>query len=254
MKLIIGCPVYKRAWILPTWFKFIEQQTMPLSDIGFVFELGTDDDETHNVLWEWQLAHPEVSVFDAVVRDDINHETHPKSGRQWTGSKYWRMVDLRNSLLDRVMSHEPQKFFSLDSDILLEHPETLERLFNMTEHLDAVGILSYMKPGTTQYPSVMSWVNGVGNRARRADAGYPIGTIFRSDIIMAAVMMSKKVYENTKYQWHKQGEDLGWSAYATQKGYELWCASNVYGAHIMHEDHLEPYLLHGDSRSTNIFG
>ena len=62
--IIIGCPIYKRDWILPAWLYFIENQSVNLSDIGFVFELGTDDDETIGVLSAWKKHHPEVKIFD----------------------------------------------------------------------------------------------------------------------------------------------------------------------------------------------
>lgn len=253
MKIMIGCPVYKRAWILPTWFEFIEKQTVPLEDLGFVFELGTNDPETHDALWNWQQAHPQVQVFDAYIKDDVLHTEHPKHGRMWNGTKYHKMVELRNSLLDRVISHQPDRFFSLDSDILLEHPETLERLYAATEGLDAVSILTHMKPDSTQFPSVMSWIKEPGGKATRKYHNYPIGSMFKSDVIMAAVMMSTPVYNKVRYKWHSQGEDLGWSANAYKHGFQLWCASNIYGAHIMHDYHLEPYLNEGDPRSTNKF-
>lgn len=254
LKVLIGLPVYKRAWILPTWFQFIENQTFPLSDIGFIFELGPEDEDTHNVLWEWQTRHPEVTVFDGLVRDDSVHHEHPENGRHWNGEKYWKMCDFRNSLLERVNVLKPERYFSLDSDILLENPNTIQELYDLTarEDIDAVNPLMYMKPNTTQHPSVMHWADGVvGGRAQRDLAYYNIGSLFKADIIMAAVMMKPKVYENTKYLWHKQGEDLGWSTCATHNGHQLWCASHIYAAHIMHPTHLEPYLQDGDPRSTN---
>lgn len=249
MKILIGLPVYKRAWILPKWLEYIERQTVPLEDLGFIFELGPDDEETHNVLWEWQAAHPSVSAFDGLIREDINHETHMENGRHWKGYQYWRMVDLRNSLLDRAIALQPERFFSLDSDILLENPSTLEELYNRTATNDAVSPLTYMDPRSIKHPSVMSWIGGW--RAKRLLDNYPIGTMFKADIIMAAVMMSKPVYETVRYRWHKQGEDLGWSADARVNKFDLWCASDIYGAHIMHEKDLDPYLRNGDSRSTN---
>lgn len=249
LKVLIGLPIFRREWILPKWLEYIEKQTMPLSEIGFIFELGPDDDETHDILWEWQAKHPEVSVFDGLIRADVIHEVHPDSSRTWDRHKYWRMVDFRNNLLDRAVALQPERYFSLDSDILLENPNTIETLYELTGTLDAVSPLTYMFPYNIDFPSVMTWIDGPGKTAQRFD--YPIGTLFQADIIMAAVMMSKSVYENTRYQWHKQGEDLGWSFDATRKGYKLWCSSDIYGAHIMYKNDLGQYLTNGDGRSTN---
>jgi hypothetical protein len=99
------------------------------------------------------------------------------------------------------------------------------------------------------YPSVMSWSNDPGGQAYRKEV-YPIGEYFQSDIIMAAKMMSKKVYENVNYSLHLQGEDLGWSGNAAKLGYKLYSASYIYSPHIMHKQMLDHFLQNGDSRDV----
>ena len=255
MKILIGSPVYQRAWILKEWFKCIEQQTIPLSDIGFIFELGPNDEETHQVIWEWHMSHPEVAFFDAVIRDDIKHYTHPDGQRTWTKTAYYKMVDLRNSLLDRASCIGPEKYFSLDSDLLLEDPQTLEKLYHMLNRngVDATSPLSYMYPKGVKFPSVMTWIDGVGKRASRSLNDYKIGETFKSDIIMAAVMMNPDVYSNIRYIWHPQGEDLGWSGECARAGYSLYCVSDIYVPHIMHQWMLDDYRTVGDQRKEEAY-
>jgi hypothetical protein len=239
--IIIGCPVYKRDWILDEWFHCIENQTVPLSELGFLFELGPEDEETHNVLWNWHTLHPEVSVFDGVIRMDEKHKAHPEESRTWCKLDYYKMVNLRNNLLERVNLYNPDRYFSLDSDILLTDTKTIERLAEITESGGAVNPLMYMFPKGVAFPSVMSWVDNSTKVARRLTGSYPIGTLFRSDVIMAAKMMSKPVYENVRYIWHRQGEDLGWSSEAKRLGHELWCSSDIYAEHILHRYMLEQW-------------
>lgn len=255
MKLLIGCPVYKREWILPLWFEKIEAQTLPLSEIGFVFELGTDDDATHDVLWGWHSQHPEVEVFDGLIREDLKHKTHADNHRTWVRDDYLRMAEMRNSLLDRVVCYDPDAYFSLDSDLILDDPKSLEILLELLQRdeIDAVSPLSYMFPMGRDFPSVMSWIDEPGGRAVRNNNAYLWGAAFQADVIMAAVMMSKPVYQNVRYKWHSQGEDLGWSDEARRGGYKLWCASNVYVEHIMHGWMLDNYLANGVSRSLEIY-
>jgi hypothetical protein len=248
-RLIIGCPVYKRDWILDYWFERIENQTFPLEDIGFVFELGYFDDETHDKLFDWHARHPEVQVFDASVDDDVLHHHHPEGHRSWSHDKYRMMVKFRNSLLQKVRCHSPEKYFSLDSDILLENKNTIQILFDLCdrEDIDAVCPLMYMTPRDQDYPSVMTWT-GEGFRARRVPEKYRIGSLFQADIIMAAKMMSKPVYDNVGYDFHSQGEDLGWSLQCKQLNYKLWCSSDIYAPHIMSRQMLSEYLINGDNR------
>lgn len=248
-KLIIGLPVYKRAWILDLFFDRLEKQTFPLSDIGFIFELGPDDDVTHDALFKWYNSHPEVSVFDGRINEGTKHNEHPEGHRSWSYLKYYNMIEFRNNLLELVNCYKPEKYLSLDSDILLDNPNTIQDLWDLTDRddIDAVSPLMYMTPHGKDYPSIMSWVPN-DRRAERRVKDYKIGTLFEADIIMAAKMMSKSVYENVRYVFHPQGEDLGWSSECKRLGYRLWSASNIYAPHIMSKGALESYLAVGDDR------
>jgi len=250
MKLIIGCPIYKRDWILPHWIRCILKQSLDISNIGFVFETAPDDIATSKALHAWKKIDSRIPLFIINERKDINHYEHKNNGRQWTLSKYHNMISLRNSVLKTVREYQPDYYLSLDSDILLENPNTLELLIaHIRAGADAVSPLMYMTPVGKQFPSVMTWKTEVGESAYRENL-YPLGSFFQSDIIMAAKMMSKDVYNNVDYAFHHQGEDLGWSANATQHGFSLFSASYIYAPHIMSPMHLEEYKRNGDKRSS----
>lgn len=253
MKVLIGLPVYGRAWILPYWFQCIENQTIPLSEMGFIFELGPNDDATHEVLWDWQSRHPEVTVFDGVIRKEEVHKTHFQDKRQWAAHDFSRMAQFRNNLLARARNYTPERYFSLDSDILLVNPRTIEALYEVTSEPGTTAApLCYMTPTNADAPNIMSWIKEPGGRATRKPDHYPLGATFEVQISMAAVMMSKEVYENVNYRRHPQGEDLGWSAEVTRQGYKMYSVSNVYAWHIMQEQLLQPYIKMGDHRSTDL--
>lgn len=249
MKLIIGCPIYKRNWILHHWIRCILNQSVDISDIGFIFEVSPGDYETINSLHTWKNMDKRIPLFEINERADIPHFEHAPNSRQWTISKYHNMVSLRNSILDRVRFHQPDMYLSLDSDILLENSNTIEFLSaHIKDGADAVSPLMFMTPTGTMFPSVMSWRSEIGDKAYRQEK-YPLGSYFKSDIIMAAKMMSKDVYMNVDYEVHSQGEDLGWSKNAGLKGYELYSASYIYANHIMGPDMYQQYLRNGDDRS-----
>lgn len=249
--ILIGGPVFAREWVLPVWFHSILNQSWPLDRIGFIFQVAPSDDVTINVLKEFAGNHPEIRCMDIAVDTTVVHHTHDEGSRTWTHDSYKKMVSLRNAVLERVTVHDPDRFFSLDSDILLEDPSTLEALYQVTSSpaVDAVDVLSFMTPRDLNFPSVMSWAPGepVGGTAFRTNQ-YPYGTLFQSDIIMAAKMMTRPVYSQVRYQWHKQGEDLGWSTAATEKGFRLFCASYIYAPHIMSRQALFQYQTSGDAR------
>lgn len=250
MKLIIACPIYKRDWILSYWIRCILKQSVDISNIGFIFEVSPDDKATVGALRVWKQLDKNIPLFDIVERSDIPHFEHQNNGRQWTLSKYHNMINMRNSLLSKVRDYQPDYYFSLDSDILIENPNTIELLIaHINDGADAVAPLMYMTPVGTSFPSVMSWNDKDDQKASRK-ADYPIGTYFQADIIMAAKMMSKKTYMNVNYEFHQQGEDLGWSNNARKHNLKLFSASYIYAPHIMSPVHLSEYLKSGDSRSS----
>lgn len=250
MKLIIGCPIYQRSWIFPYWISAIERQSIDLSQVGFVFVGSKDDEETISMLETWKIRHPEVKVFDIIIADNLNHFAHIEGQRHWTISKYENMVNLRNLLLSKVREYQPDFFFSLDSDILLSNPSTIELLIaHLKDGADAVSPLMFMTPTGTQFPSVMKWLEEAGGRAHR-NYEFSLGDYFKADVIMAAKMMSKNVYNNIDYSIHQQGEDLGWSSNCSKNGYSLYSASYIYAIHVMSRQMLEVIKRDGDPRQS----
>jgi GT2 family glycosyltransferase len=251
-RILIGCPIYQREWILDHWLSAIRNQDLPLKNIGFIFEGGPSDEETHSALYSWHENNPEVWVFSIATNTTNRHKEHHNGQRKWTPDRYNHMVDFRNNLLKKARSLNPDYYFSLDSDILLKQSDTLSRLIRVLEEepFQAVAPLLFMSPANTQHPSYMSWRDEVGGKAFRRK--YPLGTLFEADVIMAAKLMSRDVYHNVDYEWHYQGEDLGWSAAATRAGFKLGAASDIYVPHIMGPKFLSRYLKIGDRRFESI--
>ena len=245
--------MYKRSWILPHWIRCLLNQSVSFKDIGFVFEVSPDDGETIESLKAWKNFDKNIPLFEIKVRDDIPHFEHENNGRQWTISKYVNMVSLRNSLLETVRDVQPDYYLSLDSDILFTNPNTIELLIaHIKSGADAVNPLMFMTPFGTMYPSVMSWRSDIEGKAYREEK-YKLGTYFRSDVIMAAKMMSKNVYNTIDYNVHEQGEDVGWSLSCKEHGFDLYCASYIYAPHIMSEVMYQSFLKNGDERQELIF-
>lgn len=254
--VLIGCPIYDRAWVLPTWIEFIENQVYPKDKIGFIFELGPDDDSTHDLLWEWQNNSPYYKTFDAQIYMRMKHETHLDGTRMWSSEKYYNMVTLRNNLLERATAQSDQfdYYFSLDSDILLEDPLTLSKLINKLEEdpeKNVISPLMYMTPFDTNFPSAMTWADKPGKRAIRNLHSYNVGETFQADIVMAAVLMQRQVYTKARYQWHRQGEDLGFATVLNELNFKSFAAWDIYCPHIMNKQMLKDYIRTGiDGRKT----
>lgn len=242
--ILISMPVYKRDWILPKWIECIENQNYPKHKLGFLFELGPDDDATHDILWDWQ-TRSSYKIFDAQVQMTITHHVHEERERTWCAEKYINMVELRNSLLERatVFADQFDYYFSLDSDLLLTNPESLNLLVEAAESgKEVLSPLSYMTPHDTDFPSVMTWNDDYKQHCSRHLLDYKIGEVFPADVVMAAVFMSKPVFTTARYRWHRQGEDIGFAKDLFEHGFQSYAAWNIYCPHIMHKYMLDDFM------------
>jgi len=150
IKLLIGCPIYKREWIFPYWISCIENQEVDLSKIGFVFEVSPDDEATISSLIRYRNARPNIEIFEIDTRNEIPHFEHKENSRTWSISKYSNMVFLRNKLLEKVREINPEYFFSLDSDVLITNSNTINCLVShIQDGADAVSPLMFMTPNDT---------------------------------------------------------------------------------------------------------
>ena len=62
MKVLIGCPIYKRNWILHHWIRCLLNQSVDLSNIGFVFEVSPDDNDTIVILDAFKKFEKRIPV------------------------------------------------------------------------------------------------------------------------------------------------------------------------------------------------
>ncbi len=152
--------------------------------------------------------------------------------RDWNHDRFSRMVELRNQLLGKVRELAPDRFLSLDSDILL-HPQAVAGLLESTKRFGAVGGATYMTSTGLEFPSC-GWNQGMAGLVRRpmeAKGVIPVG------VIMAIKAMTPAAYA-VDYEFHVQGEDVGWSAACERAGVRLgWDNRNV-SKHVMAEKDL----------------
>lgn len=219
--LVIGCPVYKRDWIIGRWYHRVLGATARASIPATYVVVGdvARDRATFDALTD-------AGVRDLVIID-VNEDDHDGS-RQWNPDRYAKMVWLRNKLLTAVRELNPRYFLSLDSDILI-HPDALTRMLDALDannHWYAVGSKCYMTPAGKACPSyaMLPKVGGM----RRPDAE---GT-FTVDAIMAIKLMTRAAYK-VDYVIDRQGEDIGWSKQVRAAGMQLGWDGGVCSKHVM---------------------
>jgi hypothetical protein len=161
----------------------------------------------------------------------IEEENVPEK-RVWNPERFHRMVYLRNLLLGAVRNLSPDHFLSLDSDILL-HPRALASMMELAgSSYDAVGGKAYMTAKGTWCPS-FGYIS-----SSRGILRYESTDVLRVDAIMAIKLMTPSAYL-VDYEFHEQGEDIGWSLACKREGVTLGWDGRVTNKHVMHEKALD---------------
>lgn len=220
MKILVGCPFSDRRWILDRWVKHVNSAMSEAGcDFSFLFVVGDGNQS-------------DVDALKSISNSTLIKvsESSRADKRQWNSSRYYHMVELRNSLLAGVREISPDLFLSLDSDILLAPEAVSSALDALAKHSDswAVGLKCFMSPSSVAHPSMGIWANNSCVSFRRKDCS-DIATV---DIIMAAKLMKPSAY-NIDYEFHKNGEDLGWSLNVKGAGGKLIWDGRVTNKHVM---------------------
>lgn len=224
MKLVVGCPVYKRDWIIERWDEHVQNAVAGLDlDLQYCFVVSRNDWDTLD----------QIALFDPPTVRIYTDEANKSSARNWDRERYYEMVDYRNVLLEQVRYMEPELFLSLDSDILLAPSAIRSALSAFREDTWAVGLATYLTPGDKNYPNNGIWMPN--DRYRR----YDTDDIASVDILMAAKLMKPQAY-NIDYVFHRNGEDLGWSRAVTEAGGKFLWDGRVKNKHVMSPELLEP--------------
>lgn len=230
MKLLVGAPVFKRDWIIQHWFDHLSP-TIPC-DWGMVL-VGDYFDPTTMMM---ESNCRSAGIPFKLVEVDENLDVDAK--RDWTNKDNIRkMVILRNLLLEEVRRQSPDYFLSLDSDILVTEttvPNMIDTIQNDERNFNAVGGRCYMGSGK----AIPSWYNTFceGKRTSRRDS---LG-VFGVDVIMAIKLMDPGAY-NVDYEYHRYGEDVGWSLACRERGLNLGVDARDICKHVMQPEHLNRY-------------
>jgi len=217
LKIIVGCPISDRAWILPRYLECVHAQVVD-ADIELLFHCGKSSDNTEEII--------KNSNAKKLLSNDIGIGSNK---RTWNMNRYKLMAGLRNRLLEEICRLDPDYYFSLDSDILIPE-DCVARL--LAREKDAISPLMSMIPNG-MCPNVMTFRE---NSAYRKKSYMFDGKPMKADVIMAAVLMNRRFYRKVRYREHKLGEDVGWSFDARDKGFELWLDPSIKVRHVMRKE------------------
>ena len=132
MKLVVGCPVHERGWILPAWLEHLRDWK---ADIELVFVVTPGEDETVDIIDN--ITWAPVHTFEML---EGTHGTE----RDWGNKdRLDTLVACREALRREAAVLEPDLFFSVDSDILVQGGSLPKLLYALADY-DAVSPLVYL--------------------------------------------------------------------------------------------------------------
>lgn len=244
MKVVLGAPVAERAWILPSWWGCLTKQTLQPAEYRFVRSLGQDETG-------WLLSWPGMGRSIVYV---TTLPYHSRNERNDDRNDPWRakhMADLRNQLRKLFLATDADVFVSLDTDILLEDPTTLERLVQtLQDGWDVATLTTYLHPlgPRSECYNVGFFTDrseGLTQGWRRAElrdatsGESPVGI----DIPMAVFAITREALSVCEYRAHGQGEDVGFAQDLAKHNCRVaWC-TDLEGHHIWDEQALQREVL-----------
>lgn len=215
MRLLVGCPVAHRDWVLPKWFDHVEAACEVAGvEPEFVFVCDRRDPSWACI----EMLAPMATMVSCITK-------RGNDDRRWNSKRYLEMAALRNDLLRAARDAQAEMFLSLDSDILL-HPAQIAMMLESLERFDAVGGRCYMTKQGVKFPSYAQ-LGRSGGLLRPDRVG-----VFEVDVIMAIKLMGKAAMY-VHYQVDPQGEDIGWSKACHEYGLKLGWDGRVAAKHVM---------------------
>jgi hypothetical protein len=159
---------------------------------------------------------------------------------------FTQLAKHRNTLLRHALRMDADVFFSLDTDVFLTDPTSIEQLLDALHYLPVASPLTYLhKLGpesrcynagfwrTYDRSETRAW-----ERATFEQVEHENGGVLEVDIPMAAVMMPRWVAEDCAYAYHETGEDAGFAQSLDFHGFKTAWLTGLYAPHVM-----EPEML-----------
>jgi hypothetical protein len=220
-KIIIGCPIHDRAWILPEWFNCITNQAgLNLEQTELVFAITDGEDNTREIIEQYRWIFKDITLLNC---DDL------PAYKDRNQARFYPLVTLRNRIVEFLREKQPDLYFSFDSDIILPNDALITLIEDdkdlVAPYVDLVppsGIPNCMHRGAQE-----SFV-----RRKPYSHYYPLGSLYKVDSAFAVFLMKNKVFNTCLYKWHPGGEDPGFSLELLDAGFESWIDSRIIGTHI----------------------
>ena len=225
-KVMIGCPVRNRAWVLPRYLECLGKVEYPPEKTEYCFVINDCVDETPEILESF--ASEQRSPVK-LIRMDYGHDQGHDRGKY----SFARLASLRNLLLEGFLDSDADYLFSVDSDILVP-PSALNCLLEDDCDIVSALVCNGHELGNEKIFNILKRKNGRWMHLLE----FPRDKIFQVDCTGAAYLIKRRVIEacGVRYSAALGAEDIGFCHSAGKKGIKIFCDSRVECTHLMREN------------------
>lgn len=240
-KILLGCPIRDREWIIPNYLESIYSLDYPKELISLCWIVNQSCDQSEKLLRDFKRQHQNeyrsIEVINYFGNRKIPTDTRINNTR--LDYTYHHLADVRNLLLENIGDNE--YLFSVDSDVLV-NPNCLKRLLSHQKPI--ISSLIYngylVSPEAPwKYTNCMKYhVDGkIGHITNWFIKNAPTlkeNKLIQVDVTGAVYLISRDVIDaGVRYAYDIQGEDIPFCLSASEKGFSLWCDLQAYSNHIM---------------------
>jgi cellulose synthase/poly-beta-1,6-N-acetylglucosamine synthase-like glycosyltransferase len=227
-RVLIGCPVRNRAWILPRYLQYLQKLDYPPHLLEFCFIVNDCHDSTPAVLEDFARKLP--GRVRLIYADIHSHHGHRRGQYNLHHLAY-----LRNLLLSAFLQSNCRYLFSVDSDIMVPSHALKQLLDDNCDIVSALVCNGHLLADQNLY-NVLRIENGNYIHMRKV----PRNRVFTVDCTGAAYLIKRKVVEEygVRYSAENGAEDIGFCQMAQAKGLEICCDGRIECLHIMQEEEI----------------
>lgn len=219
-RVMIGCPVRNRAWILPDYLQHLRALKYPQEQIEYCFVINDSLDETEAILTAFARWFPTRLLYDNSSRPGGWERGH---------YQFSRLAELRNLLLEEFLRSPCDHLFSVDSDILVP-PDCLQALMQADQDIVSALVCNGRQIGDDQFYNVFRLIDNQVKPIR----DFPRDRLFPVDCTGAAYLIKRRVISaGVRYNSQWGPEDIGFCKEAKTHGFSIFCQGTVECSHIM---------------------
>ena len=236
-KVVVGCPMRNRAWVLPEYIgalirlqHFNPEWKQPL--VRGLFMVDRSEDETERVLRD---LTPE-SIIRAVPPELETTAGHRRG--EYGRDGYAHMAAVRNAYVEAFLETDADYLFSVDSDVIVPW-DALQHLLSLQDGRSLVGLGISNLPGRPLDGRVPG--NFMCKRKECGDAllhpeEYPTAGTLDVDVVGACYLIPRLVFDaGVRYAPDPQGEDLPFCRTAQAMGCRIIVSFDLKPEHRMSE-------------------